>query len=114
MKRTPLKRGRPPRRKGRARFPRMVDERLRNFCRQSRCIIDNGCRYAPKPWGCSDPAHVIPTARGVPDRDNLVPLCRGHHMEQEGRTREFERAHHVNLKAKARETTRACYGEEFV
>jgi hypothetical protein len=44
-----------------------------------------------------DPAHVIKRSRGSDDRKNLVPLCREHHTEQEGKTKAFQDRHGVNL-----------------
>ena len=89
------------------RFPDGVCEDLREWCRESRCVLDGvapniGCLYYD---GRSDPAHVIPVSRGSGDFDNLISLCRLHHMEQEGRTKAFEAKFGVNLKAIARQTT---------
>lgn len=58
-----------------------------------------------KDWPCLicakhpvDPAHITPRSRGGNDRNNLVPLCRTHHDEQEGRTLEFQGRHHIDLR----------------
>jgi hypothetical protein len=54
--------------------------------------------------GPIDPAHVV-HARGMggcnSSKDEVVWLCRGHHDEQEGRTRAFELRYGVDLKAEA-------------
>lgn len=45
-----------------------------------------------------DPAHIKHRSTGGDDRNNLVPLCRTHHKEQEGRTPEFEARYHIELR----------------
>ncbi len=54
-------------------------------------------------WGPVDPAHVTPRGMGGVNssKDDVVWLCRGHHGEQEGKTRAFEARYNVNLKAEA-------------
>lgn len=54
-------------------------------------------------WGAIDPAHVTPRGNGGcnSNKDDVVWLCRGHHDEQEGRTRAFELRYGVDLKAEA-------------
>ena len=55
-------------------------------------------------WGVIDPAHVV-NARGKggcnSSKDEVVWLCRGHHDEQEGRSKAFELRYGVDLKAEA-------------
>jgi len=46
-----------------------------SFCRTLPCCV---CE-APAP---SDPAHVRSRGAGGRDRENVVPLCREHHVEQ--------------------------------
>jgi hypothetical protein len=54
-------------------------------------------------WGEIDPAHVTPRGNGGcnSSKDDVVWLCRGHHGEQEGRTKAFEQRYGVDLKAEA-------------
>lgn len=55
-------------------------------------------------WGPIDPAHVV-RARGMggvnSDKTQVAYLCRGHHSEQEGKTRAFEARYKVDLAAEA-------------
>jgi hypothetical protein len=62
-----------------------------------------------------DPAHLIPQALGSDDRDNLIPLCRQHHNEQEGRTAEFEERYNFgDLRTTARLLTTAYLVDEVL
>lgn len=51
-------------------------------------------------WGHVDQCHIKPRGMGGCNSDGAtVYLCRGHHMEQEGRTDAFEAKYGVDLRA---------------
>lgn len=93
---------------------RAAKMRARNFPDRTGdevCLIAERREHrTPPPAGWSrcrgpiDPAHVV-HARGMggcnSNKDQVVWLCRGHHDEQEGRTRAFELRYGVDLKAEA-------------
>ena len=60
-----------------------------------------------------DPAHLKKRSRGSDDRKNLVPLCREHHDEQEGKIPAFEKRHGVDLTAVALRLDAEYSGEEW-
>lgn len=92
---------------------RVAKMRKRNFPDRTgseRCLIAERAARLPSPppsWaGCRgpiDPAHVTPRGLGGcnSSKDDVVWLCRGHHDEQEGRTKAFEQRYGVDLKAEA-------------
>lgn len=59
-----------------------------------------GCIICGRPG--VDPLHIRPRSLGSDDRNNVVPGCRWHHDQQEGKTAEFERKYGVNLRELAR------------
>lgn len=84
----------PIKKRGGSRFPKRRDYDYQSWIRQKPCII---CGTTPV-----DGAHVKTKGSGGDDVGNMVPLCRTHHMEQEGRTREFEKRHQISLSLLAR------------
>lgn len=90
--------------KGGSRFPKQRDRAYTNWIKTLPCTVTSR-----SPWwlidervepcfGPIDPAHVNKTrAQGAPDLGQVVPLCRGHHDEQEGRTARFDRRYHLKL-----------------
>ena len=109
---TALKRTTPLKAKGRARFPRGVDEDFRAYVREQPCCIgsdstEGGCYW----WGAlpahrnaylNEACHVKTRGAGGGDRGNMVSMCKGHHREQHiVGIRSFERVHAVDLKALA-------------
>lgn len=92
---------------------RVAKMRKRNFPDRTgheRCLIAemaSALHAAPQSWarcwGPIDPAHVTPRGHGGcnSSKDDVVWLCRGHHNEQEGRSRAFELRYGVDLKAEA-------------
>ena len=51
-------------------------------------------------WGSVDQCHIKPRGMGGCNSDGAtVYLCRAHHMEQEGRTEQFEAKYSLDLRA---------------
>ena len=110
MKRTPLKRGKPLKRttrlkvKGKSRFPKRRDLHYLAWIRERECCVP-WCRIL------AEPAHLKTRGAGGDDLWNIVPLCRRHHREQEGRTRAFETQYGLDLTALAAQYTRQYHNE---
>ena len=84
-------RKRNPKRKG-SRFPKQRQPEYTAWIKTLPCAVSLDC------WGPIDPAHVNKTrAQGAPDLGEVVPLCRKHHREQEGRTARFNAKYRVDL-----------------
>jgi hypothetical protein len=108
MKRTPLKRGKPPRRKTRVkarnakrgghRFPHNVDEAYRDYIRALPCVA-RSIAYRTHCFGRVVCAHLKTRGSGGLDRGNTVPLCVRHHAEQEGNTAGFNERYGLDLAA---------------
>ena len=105
----PIKRRRNAAGKPRERFEKLRDEAYRAWIRERWCVIvSHGTTQAKRSHRCWAPsgivaAHVSPKARGTGDRNQLVPLCEGGHMEQEGHTKAFNTKYGLDLAAIAKE-----------
>jgi hypothetical protein len=101
----PLRRGAPPKRSSKPIPPRKKDPSKRAWAKHRDPAYQKWIKTLPclicGSWPV-DPAHVIKRSRGSDDRKNLVPLCREHHTEQEGRNVLFEVAYEVNQTEQAR------------
>ena len=73
--------------------------KFKQFVKDTPCLVCG--------WIVSDPAHIKTRGSGGKWRNNIVPLCRRHHGEQEGHTKEFEKKYNVDLKAAAEKIYRA-------
>ena len=110
--------------RGGHRFPGGVIAELREYVRHQPCVIAGlGMHFCFYDWKWdsegarfrgSDPAHIVPEARGEGDWERLVPLCRTAHREQEGRTPQFEAKYGVSLKRLAKATTARWLREKGV
>lgn len=92
--------------KGGSRFPERRDPEYTAWIITLPCLLAGGM-YG---WKCClkvDPAHVFKTrGAGAYDHGEVVPLCRIHHVEQEGRTEAFNAKYGVDLRAEARRLQR--------
>ena len=112
-----LKPGKPPQRttplrnRGGSMFPRRRDRKYTEWVKAMPCVL-----FAKVGHRCSgpiDPAHVFKTrAVGAYDRGEVVPLCRTHHRQQEGRTAAFMIETGVNVRRIAKELL-VWYEEEI-
>lgn len=98
----------PIRRKGKSRFEKRRDRAYTDWIKTLPCFVARA-----ECWSIVDPAHVFKTRGGGEyDRGKVVPLCRRHHGEQEGRTDAFNAKYGVDLRAEARRLQRVYEGEE--
>jgi hypothetical protein len=104
QRKKPLKRGAPPKRSSKPIPPRKKDPSKRAWAKHRDLAYQKWIKTLPcLICGRSpvDPAHVIKRSRGSDDRRNLLPLCRWHHNDQEGKNAEFEMRYGVDLTAMA-------------
>ncbi len=112
MKRTPLKRGKPPQRKTRvkaknakrkgSRFPHRRDPEYREWIRSLPCTVEASA-WANRCDDVIECAHVRTRGAGGDDRGNTVPLCRWHHRQQHRiGIRSFESVYRLDLAVIAR------------
>jgi hypothetical protein len=60
-------------------MPRIVNRKLLDLIKTRPCVVCNG-KHGP-----SDPAHIKTRGSGGDDtEENVMPLCRLHHIEQTG------------------------------
>ena len=121
MKRTPLRpRSKPLKRnqkrikaKGKSRFPKRRNAEYLAWIRQQPCIFGSLAAIGwIKPQETrTEAAHIRTRGAGGDDLWNVVPMCRDHHQEQEGRTREFETRYGIDLIALAADYTRRYHDE---
>ncbi len=84
----------------------MKDAAFRAWVREQPCLLRGRVDREGVPHQCvgtADPAHVVTYGHSRRDVRNIVPLCRLAHLEQEGRTREFEVRYDLDLRAIADE-----------
>lgn len=109
MKRTRMKKFNANR--GGHKFPKGVDEGLREFVRGLPCIVEGriaqGLSWHPHIcWGVVQVCHVKTRGAGGEDRNNTFPACAGaHHMQHLVGIPEFERLWGVELKKIAQRVT---------
>ena len=99
--------GKPLKRKGKSRFPKRRCKLFTEWIKGFPCsvVARRGAVYGEHcNLGPVDPAHVCGTRNtGAYDVGEVVPLCRLHHQEQEGRTTRFNAKYGLNLQSLARE-----------
>lgn len=82
-----------------------VNEPLRAWIRQQPCLLTGLVNASGDTHRCVGPVqacHVKPWGSSLTDEENLVPLCYGAHLQQEGKTKQFEMAWPVRLARPAR------------
>ena len=98
-----------------SKYPKSEDKPYRAWVAEHDCIIAeaasrldeipaswNGCGYYPDRRS-NEPCHVKAWGSSGLDHGNIYSGCPGHHDEQEGKTKAFERKYGVRLKAVARQ-----------
>ena len=84
-------------------FPKRRDRPYTEWIKTLPCVLF-GTPFGHEGWETIDPAHVFETrACGAYDRGEVVPLCRKHHRQQEGRTAAFIAETGVDVRRIARE-----------
>ena len=109
----PMKRTAKLKVKGKARFPKGVDEAYRAWIREQPCCVplcvETVIRRAVGTWHGSEAAHVRSRGAGGADDGNLLPLCHTHHCEQHRiGIKSFAAKHGVDLRALAADYWHRC------
>jgi hypothetical protein len=107
VKRSPLRRKKPLRAKGRSRFPKKRDPDYLEYIRRMPCLLRHKVnRMTGRQamcWGRTEAAHVTTCGAGGEDRGNTVPMCSAHHARQ-GRVgiKTFQEEFGIDLVAEAK------------
>ncbi len=110
----PLKRGKPMKRSGRikargkSRFPKRRDPAFIAWIRGQHCCVPVGKYWWPdRPTGIVEPAHVQTRGAGGLDKGNTVPMCQQHHAEQHTLgIQTFQKKYGIDLKREAADYAR--------
>ena len=106
--RKPIRRSRVRQKAGKPkRFAKRRDYPYLRWIREQPCVVETA---RPEEvhvllWYIAEAAHLKTRGAGGSDRENVVPLCRIHHNEQEGKTAAFERKYGVDLRKLAQQYT---------